>query len=68
MSHHNEAIEVLSSPEYERAFVKVTSGIDPALLPDEERRAVIRAREITATESAGYPMPQRLDPTRNRAE
>ncbi|MDQ4037827.1 MAG: hypothetical protein M3313_05640 [Actinomycetota bacterium] len=59
---------MLSSEVYERAFAKVASGVDPSLLPEDERTAVLRAKELTGTPGPGYPMPQRADPTRNRAE
>lgn len=62
-----EITEALSDPAYERAFAKVSAGTDPALLPDDERAAVMRAKELSGTPGPGYPMPQRADPTRNRA-
>lgn len=57
--------EVLSSEAYEAAFRKVMSGADPALLDDEERDVLRRAKELAGTTDTGYPMPWRLDPTRS---
>lgn len=59
----NEVAEVLGSPEYADAFRAVMSGAQPALLPDEQRQALFKAKELTRTPGAGYPMPLRLDPT-----
>lgn len=66
MTQPDPVREVLSSAAYESAFPKVMSGVDLALLTDEERDAVRRAKELTDTPGAGYPMPLRLDPTRNQ--
>lgn len=49
--------EVLASALYARAFDKVMSGVDPALLPDDEREALIAAREAAGMTGPGYPAP-----------
>lgn len=48
---------VLASPVYKRAFAQVMCGVDPALLPDDERQALIAAREAAGIHGPGYPMP-----------
>jgi hypothetical protein len=67
MTQPDDLREALSSEVYERAFSKVMSGVDPASLPDDERDAIRRAKDVTGT-GAGYPMPWRLDPTRNQGQ
>lgn len=61
------AAELLASKVYGRAFTKAMSGSD-ALLDDDERIALRRAKELTNTTGPGYPMPTQLDPTRTRTE
>lgn len=60
----NEIAEVLGSQEYAAAFRTVMSGGEIALLPDDQRNALMRAKELTHSPGPGYPMPLQLDPTR----
>lgn len=48
---------VLSSPAYARAFEQVMRGVDPALLADDERQALVDARASAGVTGPGYPMP-----------
>lgn len=59
--------EALASDVYERAFGKVMTGTDAALLDDDERQALKTAREVTDAQGPGYPMPWHMDPTRRDA-
>lgn len=52
------ADDVLASPVYARAFAQAMSGVDPALLPDDERQALSAARVVAGTEGPGYPPPE----------
>lgn len=56
--------DVLGSELYRTAFTAVMTGTDPGLLPDEQRRVLAEAKELTDTPGGGYPMPLGLDPTR----
>lgn len=40
------------------------TGTEPGMLPDDQREALRRARELTATPSPGLPLPLGIDPTR----
>lgn len=55
---------MLSSSTYETAFTKAMSGNEDALT-DEESESLRAAKELTGTTGPGYPMPTRLDATRN---
>lgn len=59
--------EVLASEVYKRAFGKVMTGTDVALLDEDEREALKTAREVTDTQGPGYPAPWDVDPTRRDA-
>lgn len=59
--------DALSSETYKRAFGKVLSGTDVALLDDDELAALKTAREVTDTQGPGYPAPWDMDPTRRYA-
>lgn len=56
--------ELLSSPLYEEAFHKAMSG-NEIMLSGEERDVLARAKELTGAYGSGYPMPARIDPTRD---
>jgi hypothetical protein len=62
----DELAEVLGSQAYATAFDAVMTGTEPGLLPDDQREALRRARDLTGTPGPGYPVPTSLDPTRNR--
>lgn len=53
----------LASPVYAHAFEQVMVGVDPALLPADERQALVDARAAAGIDGPGYPMPAGLDPT-----
>lgn len=61
----DEARELLQSEEYEAVFNKVMTGVEPALLADDERTLLARARELTGTPPPGFPMPGVFHPTRS---
>lgn len=62
---NDEARDLVGSAEYEAAFNAVMSGVEPALLTQEQRDLLTRARELTGTPPPGYPMPGRYHPTRS---
>lgn len=65
---HDEAVSVLSSEVYEQAFHQLMSGVELAALPEEQQAAARRAIQLTGPMGPGWPMPTRLDPTRNPTE
>lgn len=63
----NEVAQLLGSETYVLAFNAVITGVDPSLLPDDQRAALRRAKELLGTPGPGYPAPLKLDPTRSRS-
>ena len=59
-----ELRELLGSEVYDRAFAAVMSGTNPGLLPDHQRTALVRARELANVDGGGYPAPLSIDPNR----